>query len=68
VTDRTGHMGNTFPLSGGGVDAVRQFWARFGHDDVMVWIEVARGGHQPVWVVKSTLRGGLPLGSVSSPP
>jgi hypothetical protein len=22
VTDRTGHMGNTFPLSGGGVDAV----------------------------------------------
>ena len=22
MTDRTGHMGNTFPLSGGGVDAV----------------------------------------------
>jgi hypothetical protein len=38
---------------------IRRFWSGFGHD-VGVWVEPGRGGHQPVWIVKSTLRGGLP--------
>jgi hypothetical protein len=30
VTDRTGYMGNTFPLSGGGVDAVEGVFGNGG--------------------------------------
>jgi hypothetical protein len=40
--------------------AIRAFWTGLGHD-VGVWIEPGRGGREPVWIVKSTLRGGLPL-------
>ena len=37
---------------------IRRFWAGFGHD-VLVWAEPFRGGRDPVWVVKSSLRAGL---------
>jgi hypothetical protein len=36
---------------------VRRFWVGFGHD-VLVWAEVARGGRDGVWTIKSSLRGG----------
>jgi len=34
---------------------IKHFWAAFGHD-IQVWIEPARGGKDPLWIVKSTLR------------
>jgi hypothetical protein len=39
---------------------IRRFWSGFGHD-VRTWIEPGRGGREPLWIVKSALRGGLPL-------
>ena len=38
---------------------IRRFWAGFGHE-VWVRVEPLRGGRDPIWMVKSTLRGGLP--------
>jgi hypothetical protein len=38
---------------------IRAFWLGFGHD-VLVWIEPGRGGRDAVWIVKSSLRAGLP--------
>jgi hypothetical protein len=38
---------------------IRRFWSAFGHD-IRVWIEPVRGGRDPLWMVKSTLRRGLP--------
>lgn len=40
--------------------AIRRFWIELGHNDVLVWIEPLRGGKDPVWTVKSSLRSGLP--------
>ncbi len=45
---------------------IRRFWAGFGYSTVLVWIEPGRGGREPMWTVKSSLRGGLPPGSPAS--
>jgi hypothetical protein len=39
---------------------IKRFWAAWGYDDIRVWTEPARGGRDALWVVKSTLRCGLP--------
>jgi hypothetical protein len=47
---------------------LRAFWHSFGgFTSVKVWIEPGRGGSAPLWIVKSTLRGGLPPPTPASP-
>lgn len=46
---------------------IRQFWKAFAGQEVLVWVEVGCGGKQPLWVIKSNLRAGLPpAGTVGS--
>ncbi len=47
---------------------IRQFWKTFAGQDVLVWVEVGCGGKQPVWVIKSNLRAGLPPSGCGSNP
>jgi hypothetical protein len=42
---------------------IKRFWLGFGHE-VRVWIEPGSGGREPMWTVKSALKGGLPPGDV----
>jgi hypothetical protein len=45
---------------------ISKFWLGFGHD-VRVWVEPGRGGRNPLWIVKSTLRAGLPRSDTGEP-
>jgi hypothetical protein len=40
-------------------EEIRRFWAGFGHLEVRVWIEPARGGPQSIWAIRSCMKGGL---------
>jgi hypothetical protein len=44
---------------------IRDYWAAKGHV-VDVWTEIVRGGREPLVVIKSRLRAGLPPGSPAS--
>jgi hypothetical protein len=42
-------------------ERVRRYWQRQGYPDLEVWVEVQRGGREPLAVVKSRLGpGGMP--------
>jgi hypothetical protein len=71
MTDRTAEPEprrdwSTLRGAEGLAELVRRYWRRQGYPDLDVWVEVRRGGREPLVVVKSRLGpGGMPP---SAPP
>jgi hypothetical protein len=42
------------------VELVRAYWRGQSYPELKVWVEVVRGDREPLVVIKSGLRGGLP--------